>query len=63
MKKLLLFVCLASLTSNAWAGFFSGNELYEKCSVKKSEAGFSLRDTFCHAYVAGVVDSLAGPSR
>lgn len=39
------------------AGFYSGNELYEICTVEKGEKTYVERSYECVAYITGAVDA------
>ncbi|WP_395393928.1 Rap1a/Tai family immunity protein [Novosphingobium sp. BL-8A] len=55
--------CIAAATSAALvpiaadAGFYTGNDLYEICSVQKGEKEYLERSYECIAYITGAVDA------
>lgn len=48
---------LALLPVAADAGFYTGNELYEICTVEKGEKAYLERSYECIAYITGAVDA------
>lgn len=54
---LMLIAPLAMMAAPAEAGFYSGNDLLEACSVEQGSPNYFERNYECVAYVAGAVDA------
>lgn len=54
---LFLIAPLAMIPAPAWAGFYTGNDLLDACSVEQDASNYFEKNYECVAYIAGAVDA------
>lgn len=56
-KPLLAVIAISGLSFPAKAGFYSGDELFDACSIPKEDPAYFEKTYECVAYIAGAVDA------
>ena len=60
MLRLLTILSALIFSSQASAGFYTGNELYSECTARESSSTYYQSSSICSGYISGVYDHFIG---
>lgn len=60
MKLYSAALFLSAISFGSHAAFFSGNEIFERCTSTENSNNHFQKDAFCIGYIAGVYESYEG---